>query len=444
MVEGSIGVCSAHHRFAFGCFRPYDRLGLVIIDEEHEWTYKQESTPYYSAHWVATELCVRTQSSLVFGSATPALERYFSAQQGDYLYVSLPHRINESALPVIQVVDLREEFKKRNFSIFSLALQQAIRERLERREQVILFVNQRGLANAVVCRDCGFTEQCDRCDISLKFHRLDSQVGLEARERLMCHYCGRIKPVPLVCPVCQSSYIKYIGVGTQRVENDLKSLFPSVRTLRADRDTTQQKNGFDPIYQQFLHHEADVLIGTQMIAKGLDFKNVTLIGAILADVGLHLPDFRGGERLFQLMTQVAGRCGRGEIPGQVLLQTYTPDHPVIQHLAVGDYSDFAKQELTHRSYFNYPPFERLIKCTVVGTSSDALGAHVAQEIALLQDLLAAHSLPLTLSDAPALIPKMANRYYHHVLIQGQNPNLIFNYWTPPKHWRVDVDPVHTT
>jgi primosomal protein N' (replication factor Y) len=428
-------------------FAPADRLGLVILDEEHEWTYKQESSPYYRTHRLAEELSQLTDAQVIFGSATPSAETYQKGRAGEYEMVHLPNRIHQAELPSIHVADLREEFKKRNFSVFSLKLQQAIRERLEKKEQIILFVNQRGMANAVVCRDCGYTEKCPNCEISLKLHRnfkSQVQVRVSSEERLVCHYCGFSKKPELVCPECRSPYIKHVGVGTQRVEEELKRLFPGARAVRADKDTTQSGDGFAGIYRSFLNHEYDVLIGTQMIAKGLDFSKVSLIGIVLADIGLHIPDFRSSERLFQILTQVSGRCGRREYPGEVILQTYNPDHPTIQKAAAYQYEDFIESELSAREKLNYPPFHRMVKFTVVGQDKKRLSDHIQQESEVLSDIFKVNGLDVKIISAPAMMAKMGGRYYYHVLLRADDPSVIFNHWKPPKGWRIDVDPIHTT
>ncbi len=420
-------------------FAPFAALGLIVMDEEHEWTYKQESAPYYETHRVVEKMSELHGARLILGSATPRLESYFKSQRGDYTLVTLSERIHQAEFPPITVVDLREEFKKKNFSIFSLRLQKKITERLERHEQIILFVNQRGIARAVVCRDCGYTEECPHCAISLKYHR---PLG---EPQMVCHYCGFVKAPPRVCPACQSPYIKYIGVGTERVEEEVRRLYPAARVIRADKDTTAGKEGFEPIYQAFLRREYDILIGTQMVAKGLDFEGVSLVGLILADIGLSVPDFRSHERLFQLITQVAGRCGRSAAnTGEVILQTYQPDHFAITQAACYGYLAFAEQELKYRQKAGYPPYSRLIKFTVVGVDPEKLRKHIEAEEETLQDLFKVNDLPFRVSAAPALIPKMANRYYYHVLVQGQSPDLLFRHWRVPKGWRADIDPVHTT
>ena len=422
-------------------FAPVSNPGLIILDEEHEWTYKQESTPYYETHRIAEEMSKLWNANLIFGSATPKAESYKKAGEGEYVYLHLPERIHKNDMPKIHVVDLREEFKKRNFSIFSLQLQNKIKERLSKNEQIILFVNQRGMANAVTCRDCGYTETCPNCDISLKLH---NNVETRLIASLRCHYCNFSKDPEIICPECKSTYIKHIGVGTQRVEQEMHRLFPDARVVRADSDTTRGNTGFSDIYRDFTEHKYDVLIGTQMIAKGLDFAKVSLIGIVLADIGLHIPDFRSSERLFQILTQVAGRCGRREQAGEVVLQTYNPDHRTIKKVASYEYSDFIENELKIRSKLNYPPFHRMIKFTVVGSDIDKLTKHIEFQQETLEDIFKINDLKVKIISAPAGLSKKANFYYYNVLLRAENPNIIFSHWKPPKGWRIDVDPVHTT
>ena len=342
-------------------FAPVDDLGVVILDEEHEWTYKQESAPYYQTHHVGEMLNDLWGSQLILGSATPRIDSIYKTYCGSQLeprkaepqwnYVKLSERINEKDLTKIQVIDLRDEFKQKNFSVLSRALQNKIEDRLKKKEQIILFVNQRGIARAVTCRDCGYTEECPNCEVSLKFHRGNRMKNEKCKMQndvLVCHYCGYAKSPNLTCPECKSPHIKHVGVGTQRVEEEVSRLFQNARIVRADKDTTSDKEGFKPIYKAFKGHTYDILIGTQMVAKGLDFNNVTLIGIILADIGLHIPDFRSHERLFQLITQVSGRCGRGESDGEVILQTYQPNHFAIKQAAKYEYDDFVKNELSYR------------------------------------------------------------------------------------------------
>ncbi|MBN2087829.1 primosomal protein N' [Candidatus Peregrinibacteria bacterium] len=419
-------------------FAPAENLGVIILDEEHEWTYKQESSPYYQAHHIGEILSDLYKSKLILGSATPRLETMYKSKIGDYKYINLAERINKNELPKIEIIDLRDEFQKKNFSIFSLALQNKIKEKLEKKEQIILFVNQRGMASAVVCRDCGYTEECPHCEVSLKYHK-----NFRGGE-LVCHYCGFKKNQVITCPECKSPHIKHVGIGTQRVEEEVMKLYPDARVVRADSDTTSDKNGFEPIYNAFKKGDYDILVGTQMVAKGMDFENVSLIGIILADIGLHLPDFRSHERVFQLITQVSGRCGRGDTGGSVILQTYQPDNFAIQSASKNEYIEFIEKELEFREKLNYPPFHELIKFTVVGTDLEKLKKHIQIESEILEDIFEVNKLPFKIVFAPAMISKIAGRFYYHVLIRAKNAHVIFDYWKVPKYWRIDVDPIHTT
>lgn len=420
-------------------FAPVRELGLLIIDEEHEWTYKQESSPYYETHQVAEVLCAIHGAKLVLGTATPRIETFYKAKKRDYEYQRLPMRINSEPLPAVTVVDLREEFRKRNFSIFSHALHSKIKERLDRKEQIILFVNQRGFARAVMCRDCGEAVSCPSCEVSLKLH--GGSYG--GQQYLLCHYCGHKQAPALSCQQCGSVNIRHAGIGTERVEEELLKAFPQARVLRADKDTTSDKLGFEPIYQAFKEGRYDVLVGTQMVAKGLDFPSVTLIGIMLADIGLHIPDFRSHERLFHLITQVAGRAGRGEKPGEVILQTYQPEHHAIMKAAAYQYDEFIEQEIGFREKLKYPPFSSLIKFTVVGSDAEKLRQHVETEKEVLEDIFKVNELSLNILAAPAMIPKIGPQHYYNVLMRGENPQKVFSHWKPPKGWRVDIDPIHT-
>jgi len=420
-------------------FAPIRNLGVVIMDEEHEWTYKQESSPYYETHQIANWLHELHASKVIFGSATPRLETLHHAKSKTYNYCHLPSRINKKEMPNIEVVSLSDEFKAKNFSIFSGKLQKHITDRLNKKEQIILFVNRRGAARAVVCRDCGYTEKCPHCEVSLKYHKNYST----NQDFLLCHYCNHKKNPPLNCPECKSPHIRYIGVGTQKVEEECKRHFPNCRVIRADMDTTRKKDGFKPIYEAFKNKEYDILVGTQMIAKGLDFENVTLIGLILADIGLHSPDFRSHERLFQLITQVSGRCGRGKVKGEVILQTYNPDHFAILKAANYQYEEFAEKELTFRKKLGYPPFSKFIKFVIVGKDDRKLNEQINKEIEILENICETNHISCKIRSAPALIPKMADRYYYHVLLRSESPEEIFNYWEVPKYWRIDVDPINT-
>ncbi len=421
-------------------FAPYKDLGLIIMDEEHEWTYKQESSPYYQTHQVAEAYKEINNTKIVFGTATPRLETLHRAKIGEYELVKLENRFNNFELPFIEVVDLREEFKRKNYSIFSHALHKKILDRLEKKEKIILFVNQRGVARAVVCRDCGKSVDCPNCDISLKLHN----PSYNEPASLKCHYCN-FKSVPKSrCEHCQSVNIRHVGVGTQRVEQELLKAYPGISVIRADRDTTSEKEGFKPIYEAFKAGEHDVMVGTQMVAKGHDFDQVTLIGIILADIGLHVPDFRSHERLFHLITQVSGRAGRGKKAGEVVLQTYQPKHHAIAMAANYAYDEFAENELSFRKRLSYPPFSQMIKFTVLGKDPDKLKEHIQVEKEVLEDVLHLNKLEAKIMSAPAMIFRVGDFFHHHVIVQTPDSKKLLSKWVYPKSWRIDIDPVHTT
>lgn len=327
-------------------FTPFPNLGLVIIDEEHEGAYKSETSPKYHARETARKLAELCGASLVLGSATPSLESYTKAKLGIYRFWILKHRANQMALPEVSIVDLRTELREGNRSMFSRELREAIEDRLNRKEQTMLFLNRRGFAGFISCRACGFVLKCPHCDISLTYHR---------GGRMMCHYCGYERPIPKLCPECKSKYIAAFGIGTQKVEAALYREFPDAKVMRMDMDTTRKKESYDNMLSAFSKGEADILVGTQMIVKGHDFSRVTLMGILAADLSLHSGDFRSGEKTFQLLTQAAGRAGRGERPGKVIIQTYQPDHYAIVTAGRQNYEEFYEQEMTFRRILKYPP-----------------------------------------------------------------------------------------
>lgn len=421
-------------------FAPFKDLGLLIVDEEHEWTYKQESSPYYQIHQLAEFLNDKQKVKVVFGTATPRIETIYKAKKGVYSYVKLTQRFNNKDLPPIEVVDLREEFKRKNYSIFSHSLHKKIVDRLEKNEKMILFVNQRGVARAVMCRDCGEAINCPNCGISLKLH----QANFQTQATLNCHYCGYKASAQNRCMHCQSTNIRHVGIGTQRVEQELLKAYPGIRVIRADKDTTSEKEGFKPIYDAFKSGEYDVMVGTQMVAKGHDFDQVTLIGIILADIGLHVPDFRSHERLFHLITQVSGRAGRGLKGGEVVLQTYQPNHHAIKMAAEYAYNDFIENELSFRERLSYPPFSQMIKFTVLGQNLEKLREHIQVEKEVLEDVLKLNNLEAKIMSAPAMISKIGDYFYYHVIVQTPSTTELLKKWAFPKGWRIDIDPVHTT
>ncbi|WP_289136700.1 primosomal protein N' [uncultured Brevibacillus sp.] len=336
-------------------FAPFQNVGLIVIDEEHESSYKQEETPRYHAREVAIWRAKENDAVLVMGSATPALETYALATRGRYTLLQMPDRVGNRPMPEVHVVDMREELQAQNRSMFSRKLHEMIEDRLRKEEQMVIFLNRRGFSTFVMCRSCGYTMRCIHCDISLTYHKTNHTAR--------CHYCGYTIEQPAHCPECQSEHIRFFGTGTQKVEMELAKLFPGIRVIRMDVDTTSRKGSHEELLNKFRSGLGDVLLGTQMIAKGLDFPRVTLAGIIAADTSLHLPDFRAAEKTFQLLTQVGGRAGRHELAGDVVIQTYTPEHYSIMHATKHDYPAFYHDEMLQRRRTGYPPYFRLVLIT---------------------------------------------------------------------------------
>ncbi len=332
-------------------FTPFTNLGLIIIDEEHEGSYKSENVPRYHARETAIARAKMCGASVVLGSATPSVESYYAAKEGKYELLTLSKRVHEKPLPECEIVDLREELKKGNRSILSTRLQELLSDRLKKGQQSMLFLNRRGMAGFVSCRSCGHVIKCPHCDVSLSQH---------AGGRMVCHYCGYEKPYPKVCPECGSRYIGGFKAGTEKVEEIVKKTFPEARVLRMDYDTTRTKGSYENILSAFASQKADILIGTQMIVKGHDFPNVTLVGVLAADMSLHISDYHAAERTFELLTQAAGRAGRGTLPGQVVIQTYDPAHYAITCARTQDYEQFYEKEIVYRSMLRYPPAANML------------------------------------------------------------------------------------
>lgn len=415
-------------------FSPFKNLGCIIMDEEHEWTYKQEQSPRYHARDVAYKMAELTGAKFLMGSATPSLESMWAAKENKIKLYELKDRIDSTPLPHVEVVDMREELKGGNFSMISSQLEQKIESRMGKGEQVILFLNRRGSASATVCRDCGTAVECPNCDAKLTHHSERYQVPT-----LVCHHCGRIEKVPSNCAKCKSVRIRHFGGGTEKLEAEIKKRFPTARVSRADRDTMNKRDSFKDLHHDLLSDEIDILIGTQMIGKGFDLPKVSLVGVILADMGLHIPDFRASERSFQLITQVAGRAGRRKVQGEVVLQTYSPEHIVIQKAKDHDYLSFYEQEIGSRKEFNAPPFHKLIKLTF--SHSDA---SLCKNTALaLHKQLEMEDHEITV--APALMTRRMKKTHWNILIQGPNPEALIKKCSQEqlKGWRIDVNPVHT-
>jgi len=450
-------------------FAPMPHLGLIVMDEEHEWSYKQQRTPRYHAREVALKLAELTGAVVILGSATPDMASYYKAQRGEYKLLELPKRIMghrrkdgeavspvpsgfatrrdykelgpgyEGAyyleLPPVQIVDLRQELRAGNRSIFSRALQRAMTEALTAGEQIILFLNRRGTATFIMCRDCGHVLKCPRCDVPLTYHG--------AREELLCHQCNRRSAVPLICPRCRSKRVKFFGLGTQKVEAVTREFFPQARLLRWDRDATGGKDAHDIFLERFINHEADVMIGTQMVAKGLDLPLVTLVGVINADTALYLPDFRAGERTFQILTQVAGRAGRSVLGGQVIVQTYTPEHYCIRAASRHDYAGFYRQELDFRREQGYPPFRRLAQLVYSHSNAGRCEEEVDKLYRLLHDKIARLGLPGVdlIGPAPCFRRRLRGRYRWQIVVRAADPRTLLADMAFPLGWRVDIDPV---
>lgn len=397
-------------------FAPLHNLGLIIVDEEHEQSYKQDGSPKYHVREVAQKRAELSGCGLLLGSATPSLESYALALTGKYKLVRIKQRIDGRPLPSVEIVDLREELLQGNRTVFSRLLTELMRERFAREEQVILFLNRRGFSSFIVCRECGYVAKCPHCEISLTYHLTSGD--------LKCHYCNYSVPAPNSCPACNSRQISYFGLGTQRVEQEMSTLFPGIKVLRLDADATGSHGMHRDIFRTFERGEAQVLIGTQMVAKGLDFPRVTLVGVISADVSLHLPDFRAKERTFQLLTQVAGRAGRGMLPGEVVVQTFSPEDPSIVHAKTHDYEGFFRQEITFRKALAYPPFNHILRAVVTG-ESEANVVRCAQDLGgALRQQLAVHKLRTggaleILGPAPSPVSKLRNRYRWQVLLKGK-------------------------
>lgn len=388
-------------------FAPFKKLGLIIIDEEHESTYKQEENPRYHARDIAIFRGKYHHAPVILGSATPSLESYARAQKGIFTLLTLKERVNKRPLPSVTIVDMRQELHKGNRTMFSQVLYEKIGERLARKEQIVLFLNRRGFSTFVMCRDCGYVVNCPHCDISLTYHKVN--------ETHRCHYCGYAEGAISHCPACQSKQIRFFGTGTQRVEEELYKYFPGIKVIRMDVDTTNKKGAHQRFIQAFKNREADCLLGTQMIAKGLDFEHVTLVGVISADSLLYIPDFRAAEKTFQLLTQVSGRAGRHQLPGEVVIQTYTPEHYSIQLAAKHDYSGFYREEMKARFLRGYLPFYYLALVTFSHEDLPYL-VKIAQHSAdwLRKQL---DNTTQVLGPVPSSIPRVKDRYRYQCMIK---------------------------
>lgn len=391
-------------------FLPVKNLGLIIIDEEHENTYKSDQNPKYQTKEVAEFLSEKKGCRVVLGSATPTIETYYRALIGDLKLLELNSRVDGKAMPPMKVIDMRNELRSGNISLFSRELFKDIQEKLSKGEQIILFLNRRGFSTFVSCRSCGYVFKCEECDISMTYHRS----GL-----LVCHYCGKTKRTPQKCPKCESKYVKFFGAGTERVEEEVKKYFKDARVLRMDVDTTRGKDSYERIYNTFKEGKADILIGTQMISKGLDFKNVTLVGILAADMSINIPDYRAAERTFQIITQVAGRAGRGEKQGKVVIQTYTPEHYSLEYAVNYDYEGFYEKEFTVRALMKYPPFGKILLINGISKKEDLLKQFMHKISNVIKPLVEKEIEVDILGPIPCLVAKVKENYRWQIVIKGE-------------------------
>lgn len=418
-------------------FAPTEDIGLIVVDEEHDPSYKQQDMTRYDARMVARWRSEANHCPLLFGSATPSVQAYYKAQQQEYTLLSLPHRIFHQPMPKVQVIDMKEEMFYGNYSVFSASLTQLIQETLDKREQMILLLNRRGHSTFVMCRECGKTIQCPHCDISMVYH--------QAQQDLQCHYCDHHETVPHICPHCGSQKIKFFGTGTQKVEEELQKHFPQARIARLDQDTTSTKGASERILGDFGKGAYDILLGTQMVAKGHDFLNVTAVGVITADSVLHIPVYTAAERTFNLLTQAAGRAGRGKKSGHVVIQTYNPDHYAIIHSTNHDYESFYKEEIIGREALQYPPIGEMIQITLLDTTLSKVKERATELANTLRKASHGQGIDI-LGPYENGATKIRDMYRLCIMIRGINLQQIKSYmyhsdiFTMP-HMYIDVDPV---
>ncbi len=418
-------------------FAPVNNLGLIVVDEEHEHSYKQEDAPRYNARDVAVMRGHMCGCSVLLGSATPSLESWSNATKGKYSMARLPHRADHRKMPAMRIIDMRMVAEATGqVGVFSPDLLEAIRKRLDRGEQTILFLNRRGYSTSLVCPHCGYVAGCDQCSVAYTYHRRD--------EVLRCHICGSSRKVPQRCPSCQDPAFKYTGVGTQRVENIVQKCFPHAKVERMDADATTRKDSYERLLGDFRSGKTDILIGTQMIAKGLHFPNVTLVGVVYADLSLHMPDFRAGERTFQLLAQVAGRAGRGDVSGEVIVQTFTPFHPAVQAARRLDFEGFSDQELEFRRELNYPPYAHLACITLKGASEEKVSYCSS---VLRRRLVKAFPESVTVSEAsPAPLARAKGLFRYQIMLRSSSTKAMTDPlkklladFTPPKGVTHSID-----
>ena len=405
-------------------FTPFERLGMIIIDEEHEPSYKSGTVPRYHARETAIELAKRSNASVVLGSATPSIESRYWVEQGKYKKLEMKERVSKKPLPSCEIIDLREELRRGNRSVLSLRLQELMEERLNNHQQIMLFLNRRGYSGFISCRMCGEVIKCPHCDVSLSFHN---------NSQMVCHYCGYQQPKPEACPSCGSKYIAGFKAGTQKIEAMVQERFPNARTIRMDFDTTRTKDAYEKILQCFANQEADILIGTQMIVKGHDFPNVTLVGILAADMSLHVNDFHAAERTFELLTRAAGRAGRGQLPGQVVIQTYSPEHYAIQTAQSQDYELFYQTEISYRKLLFYPPLLNMLVLLMASPNQEELEQTAKEYVQVLEQRRQRNKEKvMILGPVDATISKISDIYRKVVYLKARDYQLLV-------HWKDELD-----
>lgn len=438
-------------------FAPFEKLGLVIMDEEHEGSYISEKAPRYSTREVAFKRAQMEGAAVILGSATPSLEAYTMAKSGRIKLFSVMNRANNAELPDVHVVDLRAEMKAKNRSIFSRELRNLIEDRLNKHEQIMLFLNRRGYSGMVSCRECGNVIKCPHCDISLTLHQYSdpqSQTGSGATKSMtasyldqknptmVCHYCGYTIPAVQACPTCGSKYIGSFGIGTQKVEEHIKKAFPAARVLRLDADTTKNKNSYEEILSSFANEEADILVGTQMIVKGHDFGKCTLVGILVADMSLYSPDFRAGERTFQLLTQASGRAGRGKLKGDVVIQTYNPDHYCIETASRADYQGFYDEEIAYRKVMDYPPARCMLTVILESKNEQYVIDRSVDLVALIKDKLSGNrEFRRIVGPADAPLYKANDLYRRVVTVKSGDYGLLVHIKDFVQEWTENIIPI---
>ncbi len=421
-------------------FTPLPNLGLIVVDECHDSSYYQAEPPHYNAMTAAQDYARLCGAVCVMGSATPTIEQRFQAESGGMQILGLPNRVTDSSLPPVQVIDMREELKNGNRGIFSRSLSESLAETISRGEQAIIFLNRRGTATYIFCRDCGYVLKCPNCETPLTLH-VEGQKSKVTD--LLCHHCGYTRKKPKTCPNCNSEQIREYGLGSEKVEADIKAMFPQARTLRWDWDTTRQKDAHEIILTHFANHQADVLVGTQMLAKGLDLPMVTLVGIVLADVGLNLPDPFASERVFQTLTQVAGRAGRSSRGGKVILQTFMPEHYAIQFAAQHDVNGFYARELEYRKLLGYPPYAKLIRLeyrNADNVRAEEEAKRTADRLKIKIEAEKRHQTEL-IGPVPCFFAKDNNEYRWQIIVRGPDPASVLRD-VKLSDWRIEIDPIN--